>query len=455
MAGDGASKSRCIEVAGNHVATDRPRREAANAVEFQKCETESPSRVSAFTQPIVVEGDHRVRLLERLPLSQGNQGQFSEAWLQHALFKAPSCLPVREIDPHSGDLIPVCKELETGAGPADILYVTKTGQIVLVETKLWRNPEARRAVLAQILDYAKELSGWTFADLQRQVAAATKNGPGELLRCVRDAVQGLDEASFVDGINRSLRTGDFILLIVGDGIRSGAESLVGFIQQYGNLRFAIGLIEVAAYRLADDVVLLQPRILARTEVLTRVVLVGCDSQSQVSQEGALEREEAPSEAPDAAAWFQKFWSEFQAALVLDDQTQPLPKKLPRSTNYFFPMPPSAAQAWVSAYLSQSKGTAGVYLSFAKGFERAADFYEQLHAQREEIERSIGMPLNWHRDPDTGKIWISVEVHSYTNLDDSRERGRVIAALAHEANVMVNAFRHRLVDLNRSADSLLP
>ena len=118
--------------------------------------------MSAFTRPLIVSGQGVSNTLERIPLSQGTEGRFSEAWLQASLFAHPECLPVREIDPHIGELIPVCIELETGAGPADILYVTPTGQIVLVETKLWRNPEARREVVAQILDYAKELAGWTY-----------------------------------------------------------------------------------------------------------------------------------------------------------------------------------------------------------------------------------------------------------------------------------------------------
>ncbi len=35
---------------------------------------------------------------------------------------------------------------------------------MLVEAKLWRNPEARRKVIGQILDYAKELSRWNYED---------------------------------------------------------------------------------------------------------------------------------------------------------------------------------------------------------------------------------------------------------------------------------------------------
>jgi hypothetical protein len=101
--------------------------------------------VSGFTQPLIIAAQGSASVLDRIPLGQGAEGAFPEAWLQNALFRHPRALPVREIDPHIGELIPVCTEIETGAGPADILYVTRTGQLVLVETKLWRNPEARCA----------------------------------------------------------------------------------------------------------------------------------------------------------------------------------------------------------------------------------------------------------------------------------------------------------------------
>ena len=58
-------------------------------------------------------------------------------------------------------------EIETGAGPADILYLTPSGQVVVVETKLWRNPEARREVVGQILDCARQLTGWSFDVLEK------------------------------------------------------------------------------------------------------------------------------------------------------------------------------------------------------------------------------------------------------------------------------------------------
>lgn len=311
--------------------------------------------MSAFTRPFVINPDGQATALERLAFTLDQSAGFSEEWLQRCLFECPESLPVREIDPHIGDLIPVCMEIETGAGPADILYVTPSGQIILVETKLWRNPEARREVVGQILDYAKQLTTWSFDVLDQRAALAAKASGGYLLRCLALRHPQVDQAAFVDGVSRSLSTGDFLLLIVGDGIRDGAESLVNFLERYGHLKFRIGLVEVAAYSLPGGGRLLQPRVLAKTQILQRTMLMG--PHGAVSLQQAAAAEDAVDPNVGQREWYQSFWREMLAQLTIDDRSL-FPKEPAKSTNQFFAVPPGMASSWVSAYLAQSSKTGG-------------------------------------------------------------------------------------------------
>jgi hypothetical protein len=48
----------------------------------------------------------------------------------------------------------VGREIPVTTGRIDLLYVSTSGYPVIVETKLWRNPEAKREVVAQGLDMA-------------------------------------------------------------------------------------------------------------------------------------------------------------------------------------------------------------------------------------------------------------------------------------------------------------
>lgn len=394
--------------------------------------------MSAFTNPFLVSASGTSHLLERIPLSSGATGIESERWLQESLFRHPESLPVREIDPHIGPLIPVCMEIETGAGPADILYLTPSGQVVLVETKLWRNPEARREVVGQILDYAKQLTAWTFDVLEKKAAKAAQASSPFLLSCLRSRFPHADEVAFIDGVRRSLASGDFLLIIAGDGIRYGAESLVTFLERYGHLRFGLALVEVAAYKLPDSSILLQPRVLAKTEFLHRTLLIGPSGPMTIQE--AAQAEDASDPIPSSRAWFQAFWTEYLAKLRLDDKSL-VPSEPAKSTNQFIPMPPGGAHAWISAYVAQSSGKGGVYLTFAKAFESGQDWFEQLENDAEAIEREVGVMLAWERSGD--KVYLGVPTVPLGNLSQPVDRERVTAYLAEMTQRMVSALRPRL------------
>ena len=130
------------------------------------------------------------------PLGGGDAA--SEAYIQALIHDYPACLPIPEIDSIFSDPVPICTELNTPAGPIDNFMVTLSGLPVLVECKLWRNPEARREVVSQILDYAKELSRWSSSDLQREVSRRLKRDGNPLL----DMVQAIDPRDRRNAVQR-------------------------------------------------------------------------------------------------------------------------------------------------------------------------------------------------------------------------------------------------------------
>ena len=166
-----------------------------------------------------MERQHSVPLL--LPLSsggaeplklvaqQGGGDAVSEAYIQALVHEHPACLPIAEIDAMFSGPVPICTELNTPAGPIDNFMVTPSGLPVLVECKLWRNPEARREVVSQILDYAKELSRWSSSDVQREVSHRLKRDGNPLLDMVRAVDREVDEQQFNDALTANLRRGRF------------------------------------------------------------------------------------------------------------------------------------------------------------------------------------------------------------------------------------------------------
>ena len=127
---------------------------------------------------------------------QPAQNAFDEAWLQGFLLAHPEAIPVGEIEPAFAPLIPVCRELPTAAGPVDMLFANDAGLLTLVECKLWKNPEARRQVVGQILDYAKELSRWSYQDLQAAIRTARGTTEPSLYQLAAANSEDLDERDF-------------------------------------------------------------------------------------------------------------------------------------------------------------------------------------------------------------------------------------------------------------------
>jgi len=195
--------------------------------------------------------DERCTALEALPLKIDKEGaRYSEQWLQELIQRFPALLPVDEVEPGLVPLVPVCMELPlTSGGFADNILMTRAGGLVLVETKLWRNPQARREVLGQVLEYAKDLAGFTYEELQRRVAQARKEPKTSLFNLVCGSEVAADEeARFIDSVSRNLRLGRFLLMIAGDGIQENAEQLAAFVQRHLGLHFTLAMVEISLWR---------------------------------------------------------------------------------------------------------------------------------------------------------------------------------------------------------------
>jgi hypothetical protein len=389
-----------------------------------------------YAAPLFVDHDGDAVLLERVPLA-GSDSSYNEAFIQDLVFDHPRALPVSEIDRAYEGLVPVCKELNTAAGPLDVLYVTPQGRLVIVEAKLWRNPEARRKVVGQILDYAKELSRWDYADLQREVSRVTNRKGNALYSIVREQHAGVEEAAFVDEVSRSLAKGRFLLLVVGDGIREGVGAIAEFLEQSGALEFTFGLVELALYRHAVHGTLVQPRVLAKSVVFRRTVF-SLEGERLVESD-VPEAEESVVEPTELEKFYLGFWPELIDELKLDDQSQPMPRSLGKVGNIFFPMPPGGGQAWVTVYFSQKDRAVGVFLTFMRG-PLADDLFARLSAQREEIDAELGIEVTW--DADDGKYVIACRL-SIDGLRDPSNRGRIKTFFKDVINRYVNVFRPRL------------
>ena len=235
------------------------------------------------SRPIKIDGQER---RSRLNPVQLGQGLYDENWLQNTVQTYPDVLPVHDIEPGFGRLLPIAREVPVAQGSIDNVFLTPSGEIVIAELKLWRNPEARRKVVAQCLDYVAGLVSLSYeqfdaACLQGQLADG-KN-PDRLYDLVADDPEVLNEAEFIDAVGRNLRLGRILALVVGDGIREEAWTLSQLIQSHASAQFTFALVELSVFAEQDGGFLIVPSTLARTELIERHVFVS-DGQGKVSSE---------------------------------------------------------------------------------------------------------------------------------------------------------------------------
>lgn len=223
-------------------------------------------------RPILLGSDKAPKPLE--PIKLGAEAGHNEAWLQALIFEHPDALPVGDIEPGFGRLIAVAREVPCGHGYIDNLYLTGAGEIVLVEVKLWANPQARREVVAQTLDYVAALGRMSYEDLETAVLRAS-NGeprPTSLYEFVAGDPDALPEAQLIDAVTLNLRRGRILAMAVGDGIRRDAEALGELLQSHAGAHFTFALVELTAYRSPAHDLLLVPRTLLKTAMIERGVV---------------------------------------------------------------------------------------------------------------------------------------------------------------------------------------
>ena len=309
---------------------------------------------------------------QRVPVASASGTSIDEGALQEILFRHADILPLGEIDPAYHSAVPVCTELGMRAGSADALYLTATGRIVLAEFKLWRNPGARREVVGQILDYARVLASWSYDDLDREVRNRTKRSPFEI---VSEAHGEVEEHIFVDHVARRLKRGEFLLLIIGDGIREGVEDIVAYVQEHSGLRFNLALIEAAVFRRrgAEDLII-QPRVLARTELVPRTVLVRKTILEETDDDPLEEHEPSPVEDEN-----ERFWKAVLEGFAFDDPEPEVPQPS-KSASVWVKVEGSGFGGWglsFGAFLSRNRSRIGTYLTCRAGFPEEGRVYDEI------------------------------------------------------------------------------
>ena len=208
--------------------------------------------------------------------------------------------------------------------------------------------------------------------------------------------------------------------------------ITDFLQRHGTLQFTFGLVEMAVYRMPDNGLLVQPRVLAQSLIVKRTV-VSLQSEDMVASE---EGEDGP-DPDELGTYYLRFWADFAARLQLDDPAVSAPKPV-RLGNVLFYMP-KGSNAWITVYCYRKHNTVGVYLTCSKG-ELGDRLFERLRQDRDGIENDLDVPVEWNSEDGKHRVETWTE---FPDIRDPQCREAILDFLADRANRFVNAFRTRI------------
>ncbi len=232
-------------------------------------------------RPILLDEDGMAQALHRVDIGSTATSGYNEDWLQALLHSQPTIFPIEQIETGFGDLIPLCRELPLmfGAGRSgslDNVFISSSGGLVLIEAKLWRNPQARREVVAQAMEYAGAVFRMDYETFEQTVLKAPQSNLStysSIYELVRKYDPSVGEPEFIEALSRNLARGRAVIAVVGDGIRDDIAPLAELLQSHAGQRFTFALVELGVFEAPQKSVrLIVPSVLAKTVLIERGVV---------------------------------------------------------------------------------------------------------------------------------------------------------------------------------------
>lgn len=208
------------------------------------------------------------------PMRAGISGAQLEDALQKLIEEHPQVIPGSQIEPGSDDpprFVLLAREAPIGQWSLDHLLADHRGVLTLVECKLNQNPESRRDVLGQMIEYAahgrelfagggaRNLADRYWGRYGSEFAAHASEQLGEIF----------DEGNFWNSVEDSLKHGRLRLIIVADELRPEVRTSIEYLNREMQNAEVLGL-ELRCYGDSQDDIVLVPRVIGQTqEVVTR------------------------------------------------------------------------------------------------------------------------------------------------------------------------------------------
>jgi len=221
------------------------------------------------SEEIFLLNDQHVTSMPERPMRLGLFGKTLEDALQTLLEKHPEVIPGKQIAPGSEEppkFFLLRREMPVSGWSLDHLFVDQRGVLTLVEAKLIQNPESRRDVIGQIIEYAANaIELWAHGKLRQYATAYYGDRGSDLDSAMRESFgDDLDVDGFWAQVDENLADGKLRLIIASDQIRNEVRRMIEYLNTEMHRVEVLGL-ELKCYGHDDASMVLVPRIIGQTQ----------------------------------------------------------------------------------------------------------------------------------------------------------------------------------------------
>lgn len=203
----------------------------------------------------------------------------SEAYLEGVLSKSPEllCLETKQTGVYGPFAVFNQLPLETPQGRIvypDIVLLAASGDFVIVEVKLFANPELRdRRVIAQAVEYAASLAVLNEHSMARLFSAGHDTDWAMLVRGYFPAEEDPDELAA--RLLQNAADANVHIVIACDKVPKGVYELAKSVSAQANLGFVLSVVEVSPFVPKDgpaEAVMFVPSVRLATEIVARTAI---------------------------------------------------------------------------------------------------------------------------------------------------------------------------------------
>ena len=236
-----------------------------------------------MTDEIIMVNEGQIKSISFRSFRDGLLGKSLEGGLQELIEQYPQIIPGRQITPGSNDpprFCLLCREMPVGSWSLDFLLVDHHGVPTLVEAKLVENPESRRAVIGQIIEYAANAAeAWSDGKLREKASAYWSKRGKNIEEIISEfIVDEISADSFWELVENNLAQGKIRLIITSDELRPEIRKMIEFLNSETKTLEILGL-EVKCYGESDHSFVIVPSIVGQSQAIADKKGGGTSSKS--------------------------------------------------------------------------------------------------------------------------------------------------------------------------------